>query len=37
MMLAFLGTVWWSILMAVCGGVAALVFRPLIMKHLGNK
>jgi hypothetical protein len=33
--LAFLGTVWWSALMVVAGAVAALGFRPLIMKFLG--
>ena len=31
-----LGTVWWSILMVVAGGVAALAFRPLIMKFLNK-
>ena len=31
-----LGTLWWSILMVVAGGAAALVFRPLILKMLNK-
>jgi hypothetical protein len=31
-----LGTLWWTILMFVAGGMAALVFRPMIMKMLNK-
>ena len=32
----FMGTVWWTALCVVAGGVLALVFRPFIMKCLGG-
>jgi hypothetical protein len=35
-MSAFMGTVWWSILCGVAGGILALAFRPFIMKVIGG-
>ena len=36
MTLAFMGSVWWSIICVVGGGVLALGFRPLILKWISG-